>query len=148
MFGCLTTGGGFLAYGGSGGAGADIDPALWSASSGSSWTRQGVRAFAGSDAGAITALALRGTNWVAVSGAPTLPDPAAAAPTAASAASTVGLWRSADAGTTWQQVPAAAPPWTGQLDASAGETAWLGSTALVAGTVDGRLMVWTGTTAP
>jgi hypothetical protein len=141
MTGCLTTGNGFLAYGGSAGPAGTTDPALWQSSDGTNWTRQDVTAFSGEGGGAVTDLALRGTTWLAVSGGVTSP------PTGASAGSTVGLWRSSDAGGVWQQLPTVATPWSGAIDSQVDEVGFAGTSAVVAGQVDGQLAVWVGTPA-
>ena len=138
MTGCLTTGNGFLAYGESAGAVGTTDPALWQSSDGTNWTRQDVSAFSGEGGGAVTDLALRGTTWLAVSGGATPPPPGA------SAGSTVGLWRSSDAGRTWQRLPTAATPWSGAIDSQVDQVGFAGASAVVVGQVDGQLAVWLG----
>ena len=141
MAGCLTTGNGFLAYGASAGPQGSTDPALWQSTDGTQWSRQNVTAFNGTDAGAITDLALRGTTWLAVSGASVVD------PIGSSAASTVGLWRSGDAGLTWQQLDTSSAPWVGALDSEVTQVGFLGTSAVVVGKVDGRLALWVGTPA-
>ncbi len=140
MTGCLTTGNAFLAYGGSAGPHGTTDPALWQSTDGTAWGRQSVVAFAGDGGGGITDLALRGATWLAVSGA------AGAVPVASSAAARVSLWRSEDAGGTWQQVGADGVPWTARLYSQADLVGFAGATAVVVGQVDGGLAVWVGTT--
>jgi hypothetical protein len=135
MTGCLSTGNGYLAYGTSPGPAGTTDPALWQSSDGSSWTRQDVVAFTGSNAGAVTDLALQGTTWLATTSL-------GAVPTASSASSSARLWASSDAGATWSTLDTSAAPWTGALDVSATLAGFVGSGPVVVGTVDGRLTIW------
>jgi hypothetical protein len=55
------------------------------------------------------------------------------------------LWRSADSGASWQRLDTPAAPWLGAEATRFNRVAWLGPTPVVAGVVDGRLAVWTGT---
>jgi hypothetical protein len=60
-----------------------------------------------------------------------------------------GLWTSGDAGNTWQQLGTLTPAFTGMVYAQADAAAYVGQQPVVAGTVDGQLAVWIGTsTAP
>lgn len=142
MTGCLPTGNAFLAYGAAAGPAGTRDPALWQSTGGVTWSRQTVAAFKGQGDGPITDLALRGTTWLAVSGASSKP------PTAVTASAGVGLWRSEDAGGTWQAVPTSGAPWSAGLDSGADLVAFAGTTAVVVGQVDGGLAVWTGHPQP
>lgn len=142
MTGCLTTGNGFLAYGTSAGPDGTADPALWQSAAGATWTRQDVAAFSGQGGGAIADLALRGTTWLAAGGGSA--DPVEAA----TAASALGLWQSGDAGATWQGLDTSSAPWVGHVDAQVDQVGFVGSSAVVAGQVDGQLALWTGTPAP
>ncbi|HLI24712.1 MAG TPA: hypothetical protein VKU91_07135, partial [Acidimicrobiales bacterium] len=142
MSGCLATGNAFLAYGSSAGPDGTTDPALWQSASGTAWTRQVVSAFAGYGGGGITDLALRGDTWLAVGGA--VGDGASAT----SALDSVEVWRSEDAGRTWQAIATAAGPWAAGLESDALLVGFSGTTPVVVGQVDGGLAVWTGTPLP
>jgi hypothetical protein len=142
MSGCLATGNAFLAYGASAGPDGTTDPALWQSADGTAWTRQVVAAFAGHGGGGITDLALRGDTWLAVGGA------TGNGASATSAVDSVQVWRSEDAGRTWQALVTDTSPWASGLESDALLVAFSGSTAVVVGQVDGGLAVWAGTPVP
>jgi hypothetical protein len=66
-------------------------------------------------------------------------DPFAAGPNASP-----GLWLSTNAGSTWQTVPLDGSLWSGVDPVTIDTATFVGRDPLVAGTVDGRLAVWTG----
>lgn len=138
MTGCLTTGNAFMAYGAAAGPKGTLDPAVWQSTDGTSWTRQPVAAFTGQGDGPITDLALRGTTWLAVSGGD------AAQAEADRASSTITIWRSQDAGRTWQQLHTSSAPWDSGLYSSSELVGFAGGEAVVVGQVDGGLAVWAG----
>lgn len=136
MESCLTTGNGFIAFGASQGPDGTTDAAIWYSNNGTQWTRQSVSAFAGAGLGPVKDLAVGGTTWLAVSGNGT---------GSTRPGGNLGLWRTTNAGSSWQRLDTSGEPWTAQHDASVDRVVLDGSTAVVAGTVDGRLTVWLGT---
>ena len=139
MTGCSAAGGGLVAWGSSTGTGGASVPAVWRSSNGASWTRSDVAAFTPGSAGPLTSLALAGRDWLAVARLRT-----AAGPAATLESGQVTLWLSPDGGSTWQQVDTATPPWLGTGSSAVCLVAFAGRTPVLAGTVDGRLAVWTG----
>ncbi len=136
MQSCITTGNGYIAYGSTQGPNGTVDAAVWYSNNGTQWTRQTVAAFGGSDLGPIKDLAVGGTTWLAVSGSGDLTT---------AAGGNLGIWRTGDAGSSWQRIDTAGAPWTASQTASVDRVDLDGSNAVVAGQVDGRLTVWLGT---
>jgi hypothetical protein len=137
MTSCISAGNGFIGFGAAQGQTGTDDPAVWySSASGTQWTRQTVSAFAGTGLGPIKDLAVSGTTWLAVSGTGGLSTVPGGA---------LGLWRSTDAGSTWQRLDTSGAPWAARQSASVDRVLLTSSGALVAGTVDGRLTLWVGT---
>jgi hypothetical protein len=156
--GCLFTGNGFIAYGGSTGGGQSEKPVLWNSADGTSWQELSTTftgPTGGQPAGAETApldgVAANGTTtWLGVSGdgdAPTQVWPAPVGGSAGAFFTPAGLWTSIDAGNTWQQLATTASAFTGTVFAQAIAAAYVGQQPIVAGTVDGQLAVWVGTPA-
>ncbi|MDQ2725430.1 MAG: glycoside hydrolase, partial [Actinomycetota bacterium] len=136
MQSCITTGNGYIAFGSTQGTDGTVDAAVWYSNNGMQWTRQTVTAFAGSGLGPIKDLAVGGTTWLAVSGSGDLTT---------AAGGNLGVWRTGDAGSTWQRIDTTGAPWTAGQTASVDRVALNGANAVVAGQVDGRLTVWLGT---
>ncbi|MDQ6838310.1 MAG: glycoside hydrolase, partial [Actinomycetota bacterium] len=136
MQSCITTGNGYIAFGSTQGADGSIDAAVWYSNNGATWTRQTVDAFAGSGLGPIKDLAVGGTTWLAVSGND---DHGGASDR------NLGVWRTTDAGSSWQRIDTTGAPWTASQTASVDRVALNGPNAVVAGQIDGRLAVWLGT---
>jgi hypothetical protein len=117
-----------------------MGPAFWSSSEGLSWTRQNNNPFGDLRLPALD-VARSGAVWMAATVTQD-PDLTSATPPASS-----GLWVTADAGDSWQKVDTSGGVWQGQLTAHLDRVAFLGSTPVVAGGVDGRLAVWVGVPA-
>jgi len=136
MRSCITTGNGYIAFGSTQGSNSTTDAAVWYSNNGTQWTRQSVAAFGGAGRGPVKDLAVGGTTWVAVSGdatSTTAPD------------GSLALWRTTDAGSSWERIDTSAAPWTAHQEASVDRVTLRGASAIVAGTIDGRLTVWMGT---
>jgi hypothetical protein len=155
--GCLSTGNGFIAYGGSTGNGQSEQPVLWGSADGATW-QQLSTTFSGPAGGQplgvetapLDGVAVGTTTWLGVSGdgdAPTQVWPAPVGGEAGAFFTPAGLWSSIDAGTTWQQLDTTTPAFTGTVFAQAGAAAYVGQQPIIAGTVDGQLAVWIGTPA-
>jgi hypothetical protein len=125
----------FDAFGTMAVTGANPAPAYWSSSSGRSWAPQTSSPFGPAFPFPADNLARGVPAWLAVAGAPSLGP----LPTGAS-----GLWRSSDAGATWQQLDTTGLPWQGLDPAQIDRVTWFADVPVVAGQVDGRLAVWTG----
>ncbi len=156
IYGCLTTGNGFIAYGETNSAGGTQQPAIWTSPDGVSWQQQQstfTGAFGGAPTGPEVAplqvIALEGTTWLGVSGGDNLPGDLWPSPVAGAAAGpapvTPGLWTSLDAGNTWQQVMTELPVFGSTYFAQADVAQYSGLDPVVAGCVDGRLTIWFGT---
>jgi hypothetical protein len=155
--GCLSTGNGFIAFGGTTGNGAVEQPVLWSSSDGTVWqqvsasfTGVGGGGPAGPEAAPLDGIAVGTTTWLGLSGNGQLPSQQWPAPVGGSAGAlftAAGLWSSDDAGNSWQQLDTAVPAFEGALYAQADAAAYIGQHPVVAGTVDGKLAVWVGTAA-
>ncbi len=155
--GCLSTGNGFIAYGGSTGNGSVDQPALWNSSNGAAW-QQLPATFTGLGGGPpdgvevapLDGIALGTTTWLGLSGDDDLPSQVWPAPVGGSAGAQftpAGLWASGNAGDSWQQLGTALPAFNATVYAQADEAAYVGQDPVVAGTVDGRLAIWVGTPA-
>jgi hypothetical protein len=155
--GCLSTGNGFIAYGGSTGRGQNEKPVLWNSADGTSWQELSTtfNGLDGSQPVGIETAPLDGvangpTTWLGVSGdgdAPTQVWPASVGGSAGAFFTPAGLWSSIDAGNTWQQLATTAPAFRGTVFAQAVAAIYVGQQPIVAGTVDGQLAVWVGTPA-
>ncbi len=155
--GCLSTGNGFIAYGGSTGTGQTEQPVLWSSADGTSWkalstTFTGISGGApvGLETAPLDGVAFGTATWLGVSGnsdAPTQVWPAPVGGEAGAVFTPAGLWSSVDAGNTWQQVATNSAAFAGTFFAQADAAAYVGQQPIIAGTVDGQLAVWTGTPA-
>jgi hypothetical protein len=155
--GCLATGNGFIAYGGSTGKGTVDQPILWSSSNGATWqqlpatfTKLGGTARGSPEVAPLGGIALGTTTWLGLSGHDDLPSQLWPAPIGGSAGAQVtpaGLWASGNAGGSWQQLNTTVPAFDATIYAQADEAAYVGQDPVVAGTVDGRLAIWLGTPA-
>jgi hypothetical protein len=153
--GCLSTGGGFLAYGDSTGAGQVEQPQLWTSSDGTVWqqdpatfTGLGGGGASGPQSAPLDGIAFGTTTWLGLSGDGDEPSEVWPAPVGGAAGARftpAGLWTSYDAGNTWQQLGTLTPAFTGTVYAQADAAAYVGQEPVVAGTVDGQLAVWVGT---
>ena len=155
--GCVPTGNGFIAYGGSTKAGQAEQPILWSSADGTSWqelstTFTGISGSppVGLETAPLDGVAVGTTTWLGVSGdgdAPTQVWPAPVGGEAGAGFTPAGLWSSVDAGNTWQQLETNTAAFAGTVFAQADAAAYVGQQPIIAGTVDGQLAVWTGTQA-
>lgn len=136
MQSCITTGNGYIAFGSTQAADGAPDAAVWYSNNGTQWARQTVTAFAGSGLGPIKDLAVGGTTWLAVSGSGDMTT---------AAGGSLGVWRTGDAGSSWQRMDTTGAPWIANQTASVDRVALDGANAVVAGQIDGRLTVWLGT---
>jgi hypothetical protein len=153
--GCLFTGGGFLAYGASTGAGQVERPQLWTSSDGTLWQQQsatftgpGGSGPSGPESAPLDGIAFGTTTWLGLSGdgdAPSEVWPAPVGGAAGAQFTPAGLWTSDDAGNTWQQLSTLTPAFTGTVYAQTDAAAYVDQEPVVAGTVDGQLAVWVGT---
>jgi hypothetical protein len=114
--------------------GTNPAPAYWRSSSGRSWAPQTSSPFGPAFPFPADDVARGVPAWLAVAGAA-----GAGLPTAAS-----GLWRSSDAGASWQRLDTTGVPWQGAEAAQIDRVTWFADVPVVAGQVDGRLAVWTG----
>lgn len=166
--GCARTASGLVAWGSTTTSGGISVPALWRSGTGSSWTRVNVSSFTAGTPAPLTDLAAAGPVELAVAEPnpaggpdPVEPGPVPVAGPAASAVTAavvgpeptldngqVGLWLSPDGGTTWNAVDTAAPPWLGTSGSAVSLVSFAGQTPVLAGTVDGKLAVWTGVPVP
>ncbi|MHB1536158.1 MAG: hypothetical protein ACYC1D_16415 [Acidimicrobiales bacterium] len=139
MEGCVATAaGGFVAYGVATGSDGSTSPATWTSRDGLSWVRQAVPGFCPSDPRPLVDVAEQGSTWLAVGGG-------AGASEGTLPGSGTGIWRSTDAGVTWQRLSTADPVWQGSFTAAVDRVAFSGSDAVIAGSIDGELAVWVGT---
>jgi hypothetical protein len=153
--GCLSTGGGFLAYGESTGAGQVERPQLWASSDGTVWQQQsatftgvGGGGPSGPQSAPLDGIAYGTTTWLGLSGNGDEPSQVWPAPIGGAAGAQftpAGLWTSDDAGNTWQQLGTLTPAFTGMIYAQADTATYVGQEPVVAGTIDGQLAVWVGT---
>jgi hypothetical protein len=144
MAGCAATGSGFAAYGsgrvaGTGGTTGRASPTTWEGTaSGAAWAQQANDAFSDLPA-PLVGLSGSARNWLALVAGDSVPSASAGVDSSAV------LYASTDNGSTWQPLDTTTGPWAGaglpQLD----EVTWSATTPLVAGEVDGRLVVWSGT---
>jgi hypothetical protein len=152
--GCLSTGNGFIAYGGSTGSGVAEQPAVWTSSDGTAW-QQSKATFtgvdgnppAGPEVAPLDGIALGATTWLGLSGSNDSPSeqwPALVGGTVGEQFTPAGLWSSVDAGGSWQQIDTAVPAFKGELYSQADVAAYVGEQPVVAGTVDGQLAIWIG----
>lgn len=166
--GCARTASGLVAWGSTTTSGGVSVPALWRSGTGSSWSRVSVSSFTPGSPAPLTDLAAAGQVELAVAEPdptkgpdPIEPEPVPTAGPAASAVTTavvgpdptlgngqIGLWLSPDGGTTWNAVDTAAPPWLGTSGSVVNLVSFAGQTPVLAGTVDGKLAVWTGVAVP
>lgn len=148
MFGCARTGSGFAAFGAATSTGGD-SPLVWTSADGARWTRPDSSAFGGGTPGPLTALAVSGTSWLAVASAARDAEPDGfpggwhAGPTAPEGAQ-LGVWISQDGGTTWQRLDSAGGVWDDAQGAVLEGAGFAAGRAVVAGRLDGRIVVWTG----
>ena len=155
--GCLSTGNGFIAYGGSTGGGAVEQPALWTSNNGTKWqqlaatfTGPGGGLASGPEVAPLDGIALGTTTWLGLSGHGDLPSeawPASVGGSASAQVTLAGLWASGSAGDSWQQLDTSVPAFIATIYAQADQAAYVGQDPVVAGTVDGRLAIWFGTPA-
>lgn len=148
--GCLSTGNGFIAYGGISGTG----PALWDSRNGTTWKRLpatfsgfGGGPATGPEVAPLDGIALGTTTWLGLSGDGDLPSQVWPAPVGGAAGARLtpaGLWASNNAGNSWQQLGTSGPAFKATIYAQADEATYVGQDPVVAGTVDGRLAVWVG----
>jgi hypothetical protein len=163
MAGCEPTVNGLVAWGAASDGSGPAGPALWRSSDGATWDRVDASGFGPVAAAPLVSLASSGSDLVGVASADPTADAAAsgifaAAGPAAPLASGAGLglepsleggqeavWLSTDGGDTWQQVDTSADPWLGDQTATVAAAAFTpAGTPVVAGSVDGQLVVWWG----
>jgi hypothetical protein len=157
LYGCLSTGNGFIAYGGSTGKGTVDQPTLWGSSNGTTWrqlpatfTGLGGSSATGPEVAPLDGIALGTTTWLGLSGDDDLPSQTWPAPVGGSAGAQLtpaGLWASSNAGSSWQQLGTSGPAFDATIYVQADEAGYIGQDPVVAGTVDGRLAIWFGTPA-
>jgi hypothetical protein len=135
---------GFDAFGFAALPSADLVPAFWTSAQGTRWTRQTSSPFGGNFPFPAIDLARTTQVWVAVAGR-SEPDLAWPGTGSIVPAPQAGLWRSTDAGTTWQRLDTTGAQWQGDQPAQIDRVAVLGTSPVVAGQVDGRLAIWVGT---
>ncbi len=140
--GCADAGAHLLAWGQTATSKGTPEGAVWvSTSAAKNWTLSDSGALsAGNGTGAITDLAQRDGTWLAVAGS------AAPSWTAANLRG-LAVWRSVNDGKTWQRITTNTPAFESSFGVSASQVAFVGSTPVLAGQVDGRLAVWTGSPA-
>lgn len=148
IVGCLHTATGLVAYGTSAGAGGAPAPALWRSTTGISWARQPVAAFAANTPNPISDLATYGPEWLAVANPAAAPASGPPGPHPTTENGMDGLWLSNNSGQSWERVDVSGAPWRGTFETELALTGYAGATPVVVGTVDGRLAVWTGSPAP
>lgn len=153
MVGCTQTGSGFVAYGATGASGGLV-PAVWASPDGTRWTLLDTSNLGHAAPAPITSLGVSGSRWIAVagSGSPESLTISAHLPYGTAllyppSVSGAAVWISVDAGSSWQRVDSGDPVWESATAASVERAGFAGSTAVVAGVVDGRVVVWTGTPA-
>jgi hypothetical protein len=159
MDGCAAVDTGFVAWGQTAGPGGGAVPALWTSPDGEAWTLQRISTLDVAGAAPLTAVAASGSAWVAVGGGQPAalatpwspgsglddPDPPAPASSATSGADGgAAVLSSSDAGTTWARLATTAAAWAATGRVATDLVRPLGSTLIVAGTVDSRLAVWVG----
>ena len=155
--GCLSTGGGFLAYGESTGRGQVERPQFGRRATARYGSNSRPRSPGPAGAGRqdresapLDGIALGTTTWLGLSGdgdAPSEVWPAPVGGAAGAQFTPAGLWTSDNAGNTWQQLGTLTPAFTGTVYAQTDVAAYVGQEPVVAGTVDGRLAIWVGTPA-
>jgi hypothetical protein len=122
---------------------ANAGPAFWSAGPTTVWTQDTTAPFGPGLPFPTLDVARSGTLLLAATGGPDDGDvPSGLTP---AGGGTPGLWRSADSGGTWQRLDTPGLPWLGAEPPRINRVVWFGPTPVVAGAVDGRLAVWTGT---
>jgi hypothetical protein len=122
--------------------GSGPSPAYWSAEGSTAWTRDTTSPFGTTLPFPVRDVARTGALVLATTGAPDADDLPSGLQS--SGGGTSGLWRLAGSGG-WQRLDTPNPPWVGAGPAQFQRVAWFGLTPVVAGVVDGRLAVWTGT---
>ena len=148
MLGCVSTASGFEAFGAVSGSGGDT-PVLWSSPDATKWTRGDPGVFGSGAPAPITALAVSGSNWLAVASPATDAEPdgfpgTSQAATTAPESDQLGVWASVDGGATWQRLDSSGGVWDDAQGAVLEAVGFAGSRAVVVGRIDGRLVVWTG----
>jgi hypothetical protein len=139
MAGCAAVGSAVEAYGTALIAGA-VAPTTWAgAAFGAQWVQQSDNAFGGLPT-PVADLAASGRSWLAL----VVADPQ---PAAGVADSPTALYASTDDGASWQPLDTTTSPWPGVGPPVLDELTWWAAYPVVAGQVDGRLAVWTGTSS-
>jgi hypothetical protein len=128
------------AFGAVSGSGSSPAPAYWTGVGTTVWTRQTIDPFGSSFPFPVLDLSRRSTLWLAAIGNPD----AAVLPGGNGSGGPSTLWRSVDSGASWQRLDTSGAPWVGAEPVQIGRVAWLASSPVVAGVIDGRLAVWTG----
>jgi hypothetical protein len=121
---------------------ADPGPAYWTAVQPTEWTRQTASPFGANFPFPAQDVARTGNQWLATAGG--FGADVTSAETPAITAGQSMLWRSADGGASWVRPDTSGSPWVGATVPGVDRVAWLGTTPVAAGAVDGRLAVWTG----
>ncbi|HUY60740.1 MAG TPA: hypothetical protein VMW49_02585, partial [Candidatus Dormibacteraeota bacterium] len=136
LTGCFATANGFYAYGQTVSSSGAVMPAVWHSQDGSRWSLRGAGGLAAGPH-PLSDMARDGRVWLAVGGS----DDEA---TGTAPGAHLGLWRSANSGATWQRLSTSGAAWSSVETAALSRVAFVGTTAVVAGDVDGTLAVWTG----
>ncbi|MHB8506262.1 MAG: hypothetical protein ACYDEN_11210, partial [Acidimicrobiales bacterium] len=152
--------GAVVAWGQTTGRGGGHLPALWeSTDRGGTWTRLSPAGVTGAGIAPWADVAASGERWLAAGGAepaalavPDDPrwaadDPVGPPPDPSYATGPdgeAGVWLSTDGGSGWVRLATAGGAWAGAQVATEA-VAWSGRAPVVAGVVDGRLALWTGT---
>lgn len=149
------TAGELVAYGGAATPAGSPEPAVWRSTNGSAWARFAGSAFTSGSPNPnaylprpLVSLATSGDDWIAVA-APTAgvapPGSAGLGPAPSIEDAAEGLWASTDGGAGWQLLDTAGAPWASDQRTQLSAAAFVGKTAVVVGSADGQLAVWTAT---
>jgi hypothetical protein len=124
-----------VAWGSVTGADGALQPALWQSATGTSWTLRKAPGLGDGPPVTVRDVAVSGSSWLAVGGSAT-------ATTDTAAGGVLGVWMSSNGGQAWSGVDTSGPAWQTTSTAALDQAAWLGASAVVAGTVAGQLAVW------
>jgi hypothetical protein len=138
MSGCMAIATGLVAFGDSTTPSGATIPAIWRSATGAQWTKQSSPGFVPAASTTLTSVAGPGSTWLAVASGRATPSE----PTVSQ------LWVSQDGGVSWLMLDTTGSPWQTAGPARLDVAGFDGDVPVVAGTVAGRLGVWTGTPAP